>query len=57
VPAEGRGDGFVGVDLLEAGRAARGPALERARARGLRVDRDTVWIAGTALRLVDATTP
>ena len=55
VPAEGRGDGFVGVDLLEAGRAARGPALERARARGLRVDRDTVWIAGTALRLVDAT--
>ena len=57
VPAEGRGDGFVGVDLLEARRAARGPALERASARGLRVDRDTVWIAGTALRLVDAATP
>jgi hypothetical protein len=57
VPAEGRGDGFVGVDLLEAGRAARGPALMRARERGLRVDGDAIWIAGTALRLVDAATP
>jgi len=57
VPAQGRGDGFVGVDLLEAGRAVRGPALARARARGLRVEGDAVWIAGTALRLVDAATP
>jgi len=57
VPAEGHGDGFVGVDLAIANGAARGPAFARARARGLRVEGDTVWIAGTALRLVDAATP
>jgi len=52
-PAHGRGDGFVGVDLVEASRGARVHALERARQRGLRVEDDCFWIAGTAIRLVD----
>lgn len=57
VPAHGRGEGFVGVDLVEASRGARERALAVARDRGLRTDADTVWIAGTALRFVDAATP
>ena len=54
VASRGRGDGFVGVDLTEASRGARQRALERAKSRGLHVEGDAVWIAGTAIRLVDA---
>lgn len=57
VPAAGGRDGFVGADITIASGAARRSALERARSRGLRVARDTVWIAGTALQLVDPATP
>jgi catechol 2,3-dioxygenase-like lactoylglutathione lyase family enzyme len=51
------GEGLVGVDLVEASRAARARAFDAAKARGLRVDGDHFWIAGTAIRLVDAPTP
>ena len=57
VPAAGGRDGFVGADLTVASGMARRAALERARSRGLQVAADTVWIAGTALRLVDPATP
>ena len=57
VPAHGRGDAFVGVDLLEASRGARQGALAAARRRGLRVEGDAAWIAGAAIHLVDAPTP
>jgi hypothetical protein len=55
VPAHGAGEGLVGVDLVEASRAARERALAVAKERGLSVDGDSITIAGTALRLVDAT--
>lgn len=54
VPAHGAGEGLVGVDLIEARRSARADAVARARERGLRTEGDSIWIAGTALRLVDA---
>jgi hypothetical protein len=53
VPAHGAGEGLVGVDLVEASRAARERALALAKERGLEVDADGVRIAGTAIRLVD----
>jgi len=56
-PAHGAGEGFVGVDLVEASRDARAHALSAAKERGLRVEGDSLWIAGTAIRLVDAATP
>jgi hypothetical protein len=47
-----RGDeGLVGIALTAESRAARDGAVARARARGLRVSADTVFVAGTALRL------
>lgn len=52
VPAHGSGEGLVGVELIESGREAARSALARAAARGLRVDGDSIWVAGTALRLV-----
>lgn len=51
------GEGLVGVDLVEASRAARAHAFDAAKARGLRVESDRFWIAGAAIRLVDAATP
>jgi hypothetical protein len=45
-------EGLVGVALRAASSPARDAALARAAARGLRVDGDTVTLAGTALRLV-----
>jgi hypothetical protein len=51
------GEGLVGVDLVEVSRAARARAFETAKARGLRVEGERFWIAGTAIRLVDAPTP
>jgi hypothetical protein len=54
VPARGRGEGFTGIDLVETSRAARVRALAAARERGLRVEGDALWIAGTAIRLVPA---
>jgi catechol 2,3-dioxygenase-like lactoylglutathione lyase family enzyme len=48
---------LVGIDLVEAGRSARIGALARARARGLRVEGDAFWCAGTAIRLVEAEAP
>jgi hypothetical protein len=56
VPAR-EGDALVGVDLLEASRTGRESAVAAAKARGLRVEGDAFWIAGTALRLVDAPAP
>jgi len=52
--AHGAGEGLVGVDLVESSRGAARSALERAASRGLRVEDDAIWIAGTALRLCDA---
>ena len=57
VPAADGREGFVGADITATSGAARRMALERARTRGLPVAGDTVWIAGTALRLVDPATP
>jgi hypothetical protein len=54
VPAHGAGEGLVGVDLVEASRDAARAALERAALRGLRVEGDSVSIAGTTLRFCDA---
>ncbi len=51
------GVGLIGVDLVEVSRAARARAFETARSRGLRSDGERIWIAGTAIRLVDAPTP
>jgi hypothetical protein len=51
------GEGLTGVDLVEVSRAARARALATASTRGLRVDGERFWIAGTAIRLVDAPTP
>jgi catechol 2,3-dioxygenase-like lactoylglutathione lyase family enzyme len=51
------GEGLVGVDLVEVSRAARARSLATAKARGLRVEGERFWIAGTAIRLVDAPTP
>jgi catechol 2,3-dioxygenase-like lactoylglutathione lyase family enzyme len=56
-PAHGHGEGLVGVDLIEASHAARERALDTAKRRGLRVEGSAFWVAGTALRLVDAPTP
>lgn len=53
VPAHGAGDALVGVDLVESSHTARSRALSTARERGLRVEDDAVWIAGTELRFVD----
>jgi len=56
--APSRGDdALIGVDLLEAGRSARERAVASAKARGLRVEGDAFWVAGTALRLVDTPAP
>lgn len=52
-PAHGAGEALVGVDLVESSRGARDHALATARQRGLRVEGDAVWIAGTALRFVN----
>lgn len=54
VPAHGAGEALVGVDLVEASRGARDRALAVARERGLPVDGDAVRIAGTTIRLIDA---
>lgn len=56
-PAHGAGEGLACVELHEASRGARDRALGVARSRGLRVEGDALWIAGTALRLVEAPTP
>jgi hypothetical protein len=56
-PAHGHGEGLIGVDLVEASHAARERALATAKQRGLRVEGHAFWIAGTALRLVEAATP
>jgi hypothetical protein len=44
-------EGLVGVALTAESRAARDGAIARARAHGLRVSHDEVFVAGTALRL------
>ena len=54
VPAHGRGDGFVGVDLAVASARARERALAEAERSGLRLEGGAIQIAGTALRLVEA---
>ncbi len=56
-PAHGHGEGLTGIDLIEASHAARARALAAARQRGLRVEGHVVWVAGTALRLVEAPAP
>ncbi|RIL06955.1 MAG: hypothetical protein DCC71_04770 [Proteobacteria bacterium] len=56
-PARGAGEGLACVELVEASRGARERALATAAQRGLRVEGDSLWIAGTALRLVEAATP
>jgi hypothetical protein len=57
VPAHGGSECFAGLDLVEAGRGAREAALDRARRRGLRVEGDAFWCAGTRIGLVEAPTP
>jgi catechol 2,3-dioxygenase-like lactoylglutathione lyase family enzyme len=54
VPAHGAGEALIGVDLVEASGGARDRALATARERGLPVDGDAVRIAGTTIRLIDA---
>jgi hypothetical protein len=56
-PAHGHAEGLVGVDLIEVSHTARERALATAKQRGLRVEGNAFWIAGTALRLVEAPTP
>ena len=56
-PAHGHDEGLVGVDLIEVSHAARERALATAKQRGLRVEGNAFWIAGTSLRLVEAPTP